>query len=121
MHCTRRQLMQLGAIALASPAGIVQAQRAYPPGATVERHDPYGPDSGPEIWVQRAPPPPRRETAPGVRRGYAWAPGHWRWNGRAYRWVPGHYVRTRAHMRYVPPHWEQGPRGWRYYEGYWTR
>ncbi|MEI2454840.1 MULTISPECIES: YXWGXW repeat-containing protein [Lysobacter] len=70
--------------------------------------------------VRVAPPPPRYERIR-PRSGYAWAPGHWRWNGRAYVWVGGHYLRARPGYVYVGPRWNHHGPGWRLRDGYWVR
>ncbi len=37
------------------------------------------------IDIDVAPPAPRVIVTPGPRAGFVWAPGYWRWNGRAPR------------------------------------
>ena len=44
-----------------------------------------------EVIIREAPPPMRVEMIPVGRPGYAWDPGHWRWEGRGYAWMPGHW------------------------------
>ncbi len=57
----------------------------------------------------------------GVRAGYVWAPGYWRWNGGRYGWRAGYWVPERIGYRYAPARWEAcGPR-WCYHRGYWAR
>jgi WXXGXW repeat (2 copies) len=68
------------------------------------------------------PPPPRREMVPAPRRGYQWAPGYWRWNGRRHDWVGGTWIKARPGYRYVPPSWARGPRGdWQMAPSRWAR
>lgn len=76
-----------------------------------------------EVQVNTAPPPPRYEAAPPPRRGYAWAPGYWAWNGHRHMWVGGHWERMRrGYGHYEPAHWQQGPRGgWHMVPGHWMR
>jgi len=71
--------------------------------------------------VAVAPPPPRVIVTPGVRAGYVWAPGYWRWNGRQHVWVDGRYLRERRGYHWHPAHWEA--RGSRYHfeQGHWER
>ncbi|MDA3914774.1 hypothetical protein [Oleiagrimonas sp.] len=42
---------------------------------------------------------------PGLRAGFVWAPGYWRWNRVRYAWVPGgwvrHYAGDRDDYRYA--------------------
>lgn len=57
------------------------------------------------IIAPHAPPPPRAEVVPPPRAGYAWDPGHWRWEGGGYRWVPGHWAARGPNWRWVPGHW----------------
>jgi hypothetical protein len=73
-----------------------------------------------EVNVQ--PPAPRVVVVPAARRGYVWAPGYWRWNGRKHVWVEGHWLRERRGEHWVPAHWEEGRRGyWHFEEGHWER
>jgi hypothetical protein len=78
-----------------------------------------------EIFVERAPPPPRVEVVPVLPPERAarehWQPGYWRWNGHEHVWADGHYV-VMPHPRaaWVPGRWEQRPRGWVFIEGHWT-
>jgi hypothetical protein len=72
------------------------------------------------IVAPHAPPPPRVETVPPAREGYAWDPGHWRWDHGGYVWAPGHWQPIRVGHRWVPGHWvEHGP-NWRWVEGHWA-
>ena len=65
----------------------------------------------PELRYERVPPP---------RRGFVWAPGHWRWDGRAYFWVPGVYIAARPEYRFwVHGHWEQRGPNWVWIEPHW--
>jgi hypothetical protein len=73
-----------------------------------------------EVNVQ--PPAPRVIVVPAARRGYVWAPGYWRWNGRKHVWVEGHWLRERRGEHWVPAHWVEGRRGyWHFEEGHWER
>ena len=57
----------------------------------------------------------------GVRAGYVWAPGYWRWDGYRYGWRGGYWVAGRVGYRYAPARWVGcGPR-WCYHAGYWAR
>ncbi|MBN3857455.1 MULTISPECIES: YXWGXW repeat-containing protein [unclassified Paraburkholderia] len=72
------------------------------------------------IIAPNAPPPPRVEHVPPPRAGYAWDPGHWRWNHGAYVWAPGHWQPVRVGYRWVPGHWiARGP-NWRWVPGHWA-
>ncbi|MBB3256837.1 hypothetical protein F4827_001683 [Paraburkholderia bannensis] len=72
------------------------------------------------IIAPNAPPPPRVETVPPSRAGYAWDPGHWRWDHGAYVWAPGHWQPVRVGHRWIPGHWiEHGP-NWRWVPGHWA-
>jgi hypothetical protein len=75
------------------------------------------------IGIGVAPPPPRFERVPPPRRGYAWAPGYWRWDARVHRhvWVGGTWMRARPGYRYHPAYWVHRGRHWRFHDGYWTR
>jgi hypothetical protein len=78
-----------------------------------------------EVYIERAPPPPREEVIPVLPRERAerdvWQPGYWRWNGHEHVWVAGHYVeRPRRGAAWVPGHWDHRPRGWVYVEGHWV-
>ena len=65
-----------------------------------------------------APPPPVVETV-GVRPGYVWAPGYWRWDGYRYGWRGGYWSPVRVGYHYAPargvgcgPHWCYHGGGW---------
>jgi len=78
-----------------------------------------------EVFVERAPPPPRYEAVPVLPPERAerehWQPGYWRWNGHEHVWVEGRYVeRPRRGAVWVPGRWEQRPRGWVFIEGHWA-
>jgi hypothetical protein len=74
-----------------------------------------------DIYVEVAPPPARVEVVPEARRGWVWAPGYWRWNGRRHIWVEGHWVRERRGAHWVPEHWvQEGPRH-HFVPGHWER
>jgi hypothetical protein len=74
------------------------------------------------VEVTVAPPAARIVAVPAARRGYVWAPGYWRWNGRAHVWVDGRWMRERRGEHWVPAHWEEGRRGyWHFEAGHWER
>jgi hypothetical protein len=73
------------------------------------------------IELTTAPPPPREEREPVGRRGYVWAPGYWRWNGRRYTWVAGHWMRERRASRWVAPHWDERNGRYHFVGGRWER
>jgi hypothetical protein len=78
-----------------------------------------------EIFIERAPPPPRVEVIPVIpgerMEREHWQPGFWRWDGHEHVWVEGRYVeRPRRGAVWVPARWEQRPRGWVLVEGHWT-
>ncbi|WP_322104254.1 hypothetical protein [Paraburkholderia sp. J41] len=72
------------------------------------------------IVAPNAPPPPRVETVPPPRAGYAWDPGHWRWAHGGYVWAPGHWRPVRAGYRWVPGHWVARGPNWRWVPGHWA-
>jgi len=73
------------------------------------------------IDIDIAPPAPRVEVVPVVRRGYVWAPGYWDYRGREHVWVPGRYIRERHGYHWVPDRWEQRGPHWHRTEGHWER
>jgi hypothetical protein len=78
--------------------------------------------AGDRIFAVRiAPPAPRHEAVPAVRRGYAWAPGYWNWTGHKYTWKRGHLERERAGYAFRATTWEQADGGWRQSRGGWVR
>ena len=68
----------------------------------------------PEAVVVVRPPPP-------AASGYAWQPGHWRWNGAEYVWWPGRYelIPARA-TAWVPAHWDDRGGQWVFVPGHWA-
>lgn len=72
------------------------------------------------VSIGVAPPPPRFERV-GVRPGYVWAPGYWRWNGGRHVWASGYWVPGRPGYRYRPAAWVQSGPAWRFRGGYWYR
>jgi len=81
----------------------------------------YAEPSAGAVFVQVAPPPPRREVrfaAPGP--DYVWVDGHWAWRGNAYAWVPGSWWRQRpGSTKYSPGRWHHDRRGWYWVAGRW--
>lgn len=76
---------------------------------------PYG------VTIDVAPPAPRFEAAPAPRRGYAWVPGYWNWNGRGHSWVRGTWMRERRGYVYAQPQWVQRGGHWEQRRGQWAR
>ncbi len=72
-----------------------------------------------EIAVERPPPYTLPVLAPLPRRGWIWAPPHWRWTGAAYVPAPGHWIVARPGMTYVSAHWRATPRGWIFVPAHW--
>lgn len=71
------------------------------------------------INIGEAPPPPRVEVMPAPRRGYVWAPGYWRWEGRGHVWMNGHWERARPGQHWVAERWAQAGARWRFEPGHW--
>lgn len=67
-----------------------------------------------------APPAPRVERV-GVRPGYVWIPGYWRWGGARYVWVGGYWTYPRRGYRWIEPRWVGCGPHWCYHRGYWGR
>lgn len=67
------------------------------------------------------PPPVYARPVPPPRRGYVWAPGHWRWNGYRHVWVEGTWLRDRRGYHYSEPRWAENDGRWRYHPGVWQR
>jgi WXXGXW repeat (2 copies) len=77
--------------------------------------------AGVSLDIDVAPPAPRVMVAPPPRPGFVYAPGYWRWNGRAHVWHEGYWVRERRGYHYVPDAWvARGPH-YRYQRGHWER
>jgi WXXGXW repeat (2 copies) len=73
------------------------------------------------VYIQTAPPAPRYEEVPTLRRGYVWVPGYWNWNGRRHVWVRGYSVRERHGYAYRPHAWVEDNGRWRMQRGGWDR
>ena len=73
------------------------------------------------VIVIPEPPPPRVVVVPAPRRGYVWAPGFWRWNGRQHVWVEGHYVREKRGQYWVADRWDRRGGAWVFVPGHWER
>jgi hypothetical protein len=74
-----------------------------------------------QVIVRVAPPPPREEPMPPPRRGMAWVPGSWDWNGRRYVWRTGYWVRARRGYHYRTDRWVERNGGWARERGGWSR
>lgn len=74
-----------------------------------------------EIIIERAPPAPRSERAPAVRRGYVWVPGYWDWRGNRHVWMKGTWVRERRGYAYQPHRWVERDGRWMLERGRWDR
>lgn len=68
-----------------------------------------------------APPPPRFESVPAPRHGYAWAPGYWNWDGNRHVWLSGHWEPSRDGYRYQRSEWVRDQDGYRLEPGAWVR
>jgi hypothetical protein len=73
------------------------------------------------VDVEIAPPAPRVIVAPAARHGFVWAPGYWRWNGRAHVWHDGYWVRERRGYHWVPDRWDARGSRYHYSRGHWER
>jgi hypothetical protein len=73
------------------------------------------------ITVREAPPPLRAEVVPAPRRGYAWTPGYWNWQGRHHVWHSGTWVRARPGYVYSAPSWAERDGRWEFHQGRWAR
>ena len=71
------------------------------------------------IYVDIAPPEPRREMIPDARPGYVWAPGHYVYRHGQYRWVSGKYVREVRGKYYHPGHWVERNGRWVFVQPGW--
>ncbi|MBS0569582.1 MAG: YXWGXW repeat-containing protein [Proteobacteria bacterium] len=102
-------------LALAAALGVAGLGAAYTPTASA------GVAVGVSIrapWF--APPAPIVERV-GVRPGYVWIPGYYRWGGVRYAWVGGYWVHARPGYRWYPSRWETCGRHWCYRGGRWVR
>ena len=77
--------------------------------------------AGVGIDIDIAPPAPRVIVAPPPRAGFVWAPGYWRWNGRAHVWHDGYWVRERRGYHWVPDAWVGNGPHYHYARGHWER
>jgi hypothetical protein len=77
----------------------------------------------PEVRVDAttAPPGPRAEVQPPAPApGYAWVPGHWRWERGAYVWRAGHWTRPPSSGAvWVPAQWVKHGGAWYFKDGHW--
>ena len=78
--------------------------------------------AGPQaVTVAGAPPAPRVEAVPAPRRGWAWVPGYWGWNGHRHAWVRGSWVHERRGYVYLRPQWVERNGHWELRRGAWVR
>jgi hypothetical protein len=73
------------------------------------------------IVVGTAPPAPRFESVPAPRRGYAWAPGYWNWQGNGHVWISGRWEPARDGYQYQPSEWIRDGGGYRLRTGGWQQ
>jgi hypothetical protein len=103
-------LSMLVAIGISTSGCVVRPARVYVAPA-------------PGVVVVQPPPPLQAETVPPppAASGYAWQPGHWRWNGAQYVWWPGRYelIPARA-TAWVPAHWDDRGGQWVFVPGHWA-
>jgi hypothetical protein len=70
------------------------------------------------VYVTTAPPVAIVERVPArPGPGYAWVPGHYRWNGSTYVWMHGHYERHAG--SWCNGHWAHTSHGYYWVEGHW--
>ena len=74
---------------------------------------------GLNLAIDSAPPAPRFETVPAARRGYAWAPGYWKWDwdGGRHIWLAGHWENARDGYQYQGGEWQRAGGGYRLRDG----
>lgn len=75
-----------------------------------------------EVWVDRAPPPPRYEHRPMMPGpDYVWVGGYWYWTGRGYTWRSGFWDRApyAGHV-WVNSGWVFQSGRYRYVAGRWS-
>jgi hypothetical protein len=72
------------------------------------------------ITIREAPPPPREEAVPDMRRGQEWAPGHWAWRNGKHVWAPGKMMRERRGQHWVADTWVER-KVWVLQAGHWER
>jgi hypothetical protein len=73
------------------------------------------------VEIAVAPPAPRVIVVPTPRRGYVWAAGYWRWDGRRHVWVDGQWLRERRGWSWSPARWEERRGRWHFEPGHWVR
>jgi hypothetical protein len=73
------------------------------------------------VWVEVAPPPPKRAQPPAPRRGFVWVEGRWAWDGGQWQWHEGRWERERSGHVWVPGRWERQGNRHRWVEGHWAR
>jgi hypothetical protein len=73
------------------------------------------------VVIIPAPPAPRVIVVPAPRRGYVWAPGYWRWNGRQHVWIEGRWVRERRGQIWIADRWDRRGNNWVFVPGHWER
>jgi len=102
-------------LAVLTGLGLALGSAAYVPEAAARTQV--------SVQIGVAPPPARFERVPPPRRGYAWAPGYWRWDPYARRhvWVTGRWVPAHPGYRYRPAGWIRYGNNWRFHDGYWGR
>ena len=71
--------------------------------------------------ITEAPPAPRSEAPPQMRRGQEWAPGHYQWRNGNYVWVDGRFMRERRGMHWVADSWVERNGRWTMVRGHWQR
>jgi hypothetical protein len=74
-----------------------------------------------DVFVNFAPPPPRYERVPELRRGYIWSPGYWDWRGNRHVWVNGVAVRERQGFSYQPRQWVEHDGRWNLQRSQWNQ
>lgn len=103
----------IGKLAICAGLGLALCAGFGMPRAEAGTHVSIG------IGIRLAPPAPLWEPAPGIRVGFVWTPGYWRWGGHGYIWVGGTWLPRRAGYVYVQPRWV-GSRGvWHFQRAYW--
>jgi hypothetical protein len=103
LSATRRSVL---ALALPLAAAAVCAVKALPVQAGI-------------LEIEIAPPEPRVVVEPPPRRGYVWARGYWRWEGRRHVWEEGHWEAERPGHHWVHSRWVPAGRHYRFEEGHW--
>jgi hypothetical protein len=77
-------------------------------------------ESGAQVEIDVAPPPPRVEVPPPPRPNLMLTPGYWQWRNGKFGWIAGKWITVIPGYQWLPSRWVHDGTVWRFQSGEWA-